>query len=66
MDNKLWTTNEIMKLTGLKKPTVMGLVNEKSFPDPCFTLGQRLRVWRKGDVIRWWGKRKAARKRNAA
>lgn len=58
MDARFWTTHEITKLTGLKRPTVMGLVNERHFPPPTFILGRRLRVWRKSDVLKWWTARK--------
>jgi len=54
--NDLMGTSEIANLLGVSRAHLVDRLSKRpDFPKPALNLSQRLRKWRKEDVLRWAG-----------
>jgi predicted DNA-binding transcriptional regulator AlpA len=54
MSNELMGTQEIANLLGITRAWAVGnIIKRPDFPSPAINLSQRIRKWRRSDVVKW-------------
>ncbi len=57
--NEMWRLPQVMKVTGLSKPSVYRFVKKGNFPKQ-YRLGERAVAWRSDEIKKWIETRVAA------
>ena len=52
--NEYIKITELKELLGISRPTLMNVIEKDDFPK-CKSISERVKVWKRAEVIKWMG-----------